>query len=94
MTTYIARMMDSATGAEGSYRFEYRDDLMSRPADDIVAAFFEHAEREVFSRGHVEYELNGVVKNPKQKAVVAIGSLRMQGDEDYQPFTVFIAPGS
>ena len=62
------------------------------PADDIVAAFFEHAEREVFSRGHVEYELNGAVKNKEQKTVVAIGSLRMQGDEDLQPFTIFIAP--
>lgn len=90
MTTYLARMMDSATGAEGAYRFEHREDLMRRPADDIVAAFFEYAEREVFSRGHVEYELNGVVK--KQDTVVAIGSLRMKGDDDNQPFTIFIAP--
>ncbi|MGQ0533469.1 MAG: hypothetical protein ACT4OF_12375 [Caulobacteraceae bacterium] len=94
MATYIARMLDSVTGAEGAYRFEHRDDLMKRPADDVVAAFFEHAEREVFSRRHVEYELNGVVKNQKQKTVVAIGSLRMQGDEDFQPFTIFIAPAS
>lgn len=92
MSTYVARMMDSATGAEGSYRFEHREDLMGRPADDIVAAFFEHAEREVFSHGHVEYELNGVVKNKEQQTVVAIGSLRMQGDADFQPFTIFIAP--
>lgn len=92
MTTYIARMLDSATGAEGAYRFDHREDLMERPADDIVAAFFEHAEREVFSRRHVEYELNGVVKNNKQRTVVAIGSMRMQGDADYQPFTIFIAP--
>jgi hypothetical protein len=92
MANYVARMMDSATGAEGSYKFEHRDDLMKQPADDVVAAFFEHAEREVFSRGHVEYELNGVVKNKEQKTVVAIGSLRMQGDADFQPFTIFIAP--
>lgn len=90
MTMYVARMMDSATGAEGSYRFEHREDLMKRPADDIVAAFFEYAEREVFTRGHVEYELNGVVK--KQNTVVAIGSLHMQGDNDQEPFTIFIAP--
>jgi hypothetical protein len=92
MATFVARMMDSATGAEGAYKFEHREDLMQRPADDVVAAFFEYAEREVFSRGRVEYELNGVVKNPQQKTVVAIGSLRMQGDEDSQPFTIFIAP--
>lgn len=92
MTTYIARMLDSATGAEGSYRFDHRDDLMDRPADDIVAAFFEHAEREVFTRGHVEYELNGVVKNTKQNTLVAIGHMRMEGDNDNQAFTLFIAP--
>jgi hypothetical protein len=92
MTIYIARMLDSATGAEGSYKFEHRDDLLDRPADDIVAAFFEHAEREVFTRGHVQYELNGVVKNSKQRSVVAIGSMHMQGDADSQPFTIFIAP--
>lgn len=92
MTTYIARMLDSATGAEGAYRFDHREDLMDRPADDIVAAFFEHAERDVFTRGHVQYELNGVVKNSKQRTVVAIGSMRMEGDADYQPFTIFIAP--
>ena len=92
MTIYNARMMDSATGAEGAYQFEHREDLMQRPADDVVAAFFEFAEREVFERGHLEYELNGVVKNNDYKTVVAIGSMRMQGDQDYQPFTVFIAP--
>lgn len=92
MAVYIARMMDSGSGAEGSYRFEHRDDLMKRPADDIVAAFFEHAERKVFSRGHVEYELNGVVKNAKQNTVVAIGQMHMEGDTDNQPFTIFIAP--
>lgn len=90
MTTYVARTMDSAKGAEGSYRFEHRDDLMERPADEIVGAFFEYAEREVFSRGHVEYELNGAVK--KKETVVAIGSLHLQGDRDQQPFTIFIAP--
>lgn len=92
MTTYVARMMDSATGAEGSYRFEHRDDLLKRPADEVVAAFFEYAEREVFTRGHVEYELNGAVK--KKDTIVAIGSLHMQGDSDQQPFTIFIAPAN
>lgn len=91
MAAYVARMMDSATGAEGTYRFEHRDDLMDWPADDIVAAFFEHADREVFTRGRVEYELNGAIKNKRVKTVVAIGALHMQGDADAQPFTVFIS---
>ena len=93
MATYIARMLDSVTGSEGSYRFEHREDLMSRPADDIVAAFFEFADREVFTRGRAEYELNGAVKNAKLKTVVAIGQFHMAEDTANQgaPFTIFIS---
>lgn len=93
MTRYQVRMLDSVTGAEGSYTFEHRDDLLKRPADEAVAAFFEHADREIFDRGHVAYELNGVIKNKKHGTVVAIGSMYMEGDrdEDAQPFTLFIA---
>jgi hypothetical protein len=92
MARYQARMMDSVSGAEGSYAFEHRDDLMERPADDVVAAFFEHAEREVFTRDHVEYELNGALKNKALRTVVAIGSLHMHDHpKDAQPFTIFIS---
>lgn len=94
MIKYRVRMLDSVSGAEGAYEFEHREDLMSRPADDVVAAFFEHADRAIFTREHVAYELNGVVKNKKQKTVVAIGSLQMSGDlsdDDRRPFTIFIS---
>lgn len=94
MARYSVRMMDSESGAEGVYTFDHREDLMTQPADDIVAAFFEYADREIFERGHVAYELNGVVKNKKQGAVVAIGQMHVAGetdDEDLQPFTLFIA---
>jgi hypothetical protein len=92
MTHYQARMLDSVSGAEGSYKFEHRDDLMKRPADEVVSAFFEYAEREVFDRDHIEYELNGVLKSKDGKTVVAIGSLHMADHpNDEQPFTVFIS---
>ena len=93
MARYQVRMLDSVSGAEGAYEFEHRDDLMDRPADEIVAAFFEHADREVFARGHVDYELNGVIKNKDLKTVVAIGSLhrREQTGSHSQPFTIFIS---
>jgi hypothetical protein len=94
MTQYRVRMLDSVSGAEGTYAFEHRDDLMARPADDVIAAFFEYADRAIFNREHVEYELNGAVKNKKQKTVVAIGSLQMSGDatdDDRRPFTIFIS---
>jgi hypothetical protein len=94
MTKYNARMLDSVTGGEGAYKFEHRDDLMRAPADDIVAAFFEYADREVFHRNHVAYELNGVIKNKTQSTVVAIGTMHIEGQsdpEDMQPFTLFIS---
>jgi hypothetical protein len=92
MTIYRARMLDSVNGSEGAYKFEHRPDLMQRPADEIVAAFFEYAERELFRTQDLEYELNGVLKNAEQGTVVAIGSLhrRGQGDHPLQAFTLFI----
>jgi hypothetical protein len=92
MARYQVRMLDSISGAEGAYRFEHRDDLMKRPADEVVAAFFEYAERVVFNRDHVEYELNGVLKNKDADTVVAIGALHMEDHpNDQQPFTLFIS---
>lgn len=94
MVRYQVRMLDTVTGAEGAYTFEHREDLLKRPADDIVAAFFDYADREIFDRGRVSYELNGVIKNKKQGTVVAIGSMYMDGrheEADMRPFTLFIA---
>jgi hypothetical protein len=95
MARYQVRMLDAVTGGEGAYAFEHRDDLMNNPADEIVGAFFEYADREIFDRGHhVGYELNGVVKNKKQNSVVAIGSMYLDNEkdgEDLRPFTLFIA---
>jgi hypothetical protein len=93
MARYQVRMLDSVSGGEGTYHFDHREDLMDRPADEIVAAFFEHADREVFSRDHVDYELNGAIKNKPLKTVVAIGALHRRDHADHggQPFTVFIS---
>lgn len=93
MARYQVRLLDSVSGAEGSYAFEHREDLMDRPADEIVAAFFEHAEREIFAHDHVDYEVNGVIKNKALKTVVAIGALHRREHDDHggQPFTIFIS---
>jgi hypothetical protein len=93
MAKYQVRMLDSVSGGEGTYSFEHRDDLMKRPADEIVAAFFEYADRTVFTHDHVDYELNGVIKNQDLKTVVAIGQLHRREHEDHggQPFTIFIS---
>ncbi|MGE3143393.1 MAG: hypothetical protein AB7L65_08735 [Hyphomonadaceae bacterium] len=93
MAKYLVRMLDSISGAEGAYQFTHRDELMDGPADDVVGAFFDYAQREIFERTHLAYEINGVIKNKKAKTVVAIGQLHHaeRPDEDLQPFTIFIA---
>jgi len=94
MTAYVARMLDSQTGNEGQYEFEHRDDLMKGPADDVVAAFFEYADRVLFANQHIQYELNGVIKKPEQGTVVAIGQLNRhehRDEGDWLPFTLFIS---
>ena len=92
MAVYGVRLLDSLNGSEGAYSFTHRDDLIDRPADEIVEAFFDYAERELFRTQDIEYELNGVLKNVEQQTVVAIGSLYRRGQDDHplQPFTLFI----
>ena len=94
MTTYRARMMAHEGGAENSYDFEERPDLMSRMADEIVEAFMEHANRRIFGAEPVRYELNGVVKFPDKNVVVGMGRIAREGDKasESEPFTIIINP--
>ena len=94
MTTYRARMMAYEGGAENSYDFEERPDLMKRMADEIVEAFMDHANRHIFGPEPVRYELNGVVKYPDKNVVVGMGRLSRSGDrpDDSEPFTIIINP--
>lgn len=54
MATYRARMIDSATGAEGSYDFEAPDDLLSTTPVRIVRTFMEHVDKDLFPHQHVD----------------------------------------
>jgi hypothetical protein len=89
MTVYRARMMDADTGGEGIYDFEHRDDLFDHPTDEIIEAFFEHADRAVMSRHHVNYEINGCMNHRDRDTVVAMGQLIFDGG-DRAPFTLII----
>jgi hypothetical protein len=90
MTTYHARMLDAETGGEGRYRFDGPPDLMKRTADEIVAVFFEHVEKEVLRR-HADWEINGVMKSRERGVVTAIGSLIPDKNDAPLPFLLMIS---
>lgn len=90
MATYYARMLDGETSGEGQYVFDGPADLMSRTADEIVGVFFEHVETQVL-RGHVDWEVNGVLKNRERRIVTAMGSLIPQRDDAPMPFLLLIS---
>jgi hypothetical protein len=90
MANYEARMLDAETGGEGHYRFTAPDDLFSKTADEIVTTFFDHVEQEVL-RHHVDWELNGIMKNPDRRVVTAMGSLIPARNGPPLPFLLMIA---
>jgi hypothetical protein len=92
MALYRARFTGSDTGNESVYDFDERDDLMMRPADAVVEAFFAYANRAIFQNEHIEYELRGVMKHTPKDVVVGLGVLYMPGHPDGLPFTIVISP--
>ncbi len=90
MATYRARMIDSATGAEGSYDFEAPDDLLSTTPVRIVRTFMEHVGKDLFPHQHVDYELNVALKHSGHDIVTAIGALVLEHTPTL-PFMVMIS---
>lgn len=90
MATYFARMLDAETGGEGRFRFDGPADLMSKTADEIVATFFEHVDKDVL-RHHADWEINGVMKNRERRVVTAMGSLIPEKNDPPMPFLLMIA---
>lgn len=90
MATYIARMMSADSKGEGSYTFEADDKLMKKPADEIVQVFFDHVDQKVLSH-HVDWELNGAVKNKELEVVTALGSLEIADGQPALPFLLMIS---
>lgn len=90
MTTFYARVLDGETGGEGAYTFEGPADLMSRTADEIVSAFFDKVENDILTK-HVDWELNGILKNKERGVVTAMGSLISGKNEPPLPFLLMIA---
>ncbi|MDX2309003.1 MAG: hypothetical protein NW216_12240 [Hyphomicrobium sp.] len=90
MRTYYARMMDAATGGEGSYRFEGPEDLMKRTADEVVTVFFEAIGPKILE-SMVDWEVNGALKNRDRGIVTAMGALIPDRNEPDMPFLLMIS---
>lgn len=89
MANFYARMMDAQTGGEGRYTFEASDDMMRRPADEVVDLFFEHISVRVLKH-KVEWELNSVMKHRDRNIITAMGSL-LHDQDPPMPFLLMIA---
>lgn len=87
---FYARMMDAATGGEGAYEFDSADDLMKKPADEIVAAFFDYVDKNVLVQA-ADWELNSALKSKERRVVTAMGSLIPSSDDAPMPFLLMIS---
>lgn len=94
MITYRARLEGFDTGKSGVYDFEDREDLIRRPADELVAAFFAYANRALFESGRLDYELNGVMRHNAKNVVIGMGTMFLDSHPDGLPFTVTINPAA
>ena len=89
MAQFFARMMDGRTGGEGRYMFEASDDMMRRPADEVIDLFFGHVSAQILSES-VDWELNSVMKNRDGSIVTAMGSFLHDNDPPV-PFLLMIS---
>ncbi len=91
MASYVARVMDAATGNEGRYPFEGPDDLLSRcGAARALMHFFDHLDRDEFPHQHLDYELNGAYRSADQGVVTGMGTLIFENGA-HLPFLVLIS---
>lgn len=90
MARYVARMLDAETGGEGIYQFEGPDQLMQRTADEIVSVFFDRVEKQILAH-HVDWEINGVMKNRERGVVTAMGTLIPDKATPPLPFLLLIS---
>ena len=90
MATYLTILIDGRTGGEGRYRFEAPDDLMTRTPVRAMRAFMESVEAREVLHGHLDYEINAAMKNPRHDVITTLGVLHLaNGDE--APFIAMIS---
>jgi hypothetical protein len=87
---YRAALLDAATGANESYRFEAAPGLFQMPVDEIIHVFIEYLNAHNYVARPVGYELNSAIKKIKKQIVMATGSLLI--DKGEIPFLLMISP--
>ena len=90
MTTYRARIMDAATGGEGSYDFEEAEELLRSSPVRVIRKFMEHIEHDLIPENYQDYELNAAFKSDDAKVVTGLGSLMLTHDPAI-PFVIMIS---
>lgn len=87
---HYARMLSADGGGEEKYEFEGAPNLMDLTADEIVSVFFSHVEHKILQH-HIDWEVNGILKNKDRRVVTAIGSLIPQRSDAPLPFLLMIS---
>ena len=91
MSTYRARMMDAASGGEGIYDFEDREDLIRQSPVRVIRKFMEHVGRDLIPSNYEDYELNAAFKNDGAQVITGLGSLVLTNQPPI-PFVIMISP--
>jgi hypothetical protein len=89
MAQYEAVLMHGVRGGEGTYTFEGPDDLMNKSPARVMRHFMAWVDANA-GIGHVDYELNAVMKNDDASIVTSLGRMIFDGD-NAQPFVCMIA---
>ncbi|MDX2202664.1 MAG: hypothetical protein NW223_07935 [Hyphomicrobiaceae bacterium] len=87
---YHARMLSADGSGEAAYTFEGPPNLMELTADEVVSVFFAHVEKSILQQ-HVDWEINGILKNKERRVVTALGSLIPHKNDPPLPFLLLIS---
>jgi len=90
MTTFVATLVDSETGAGNDYRFEDADSLLDEPANRVVDRFFAKMNDKHLVHQALHYDINKAFRSDSADCVTGWGSLILQKGKI--PYMVMIAP--
>lgn len=87
--TLIATIMSATRPTQEDYTFTVEDDdIWSKTPINIIRAFAEYVDKEVFPDEMVDFEINSSFKNQDHKCVTAIGQMIFK--RGAIPFTLMI----
>ncbi|WP_193186315.1 hypothetical protein [Nisaea sediminum] len=87
--TLVATMMSATGDNQEEYVFTTEDDdIWQKTPLNIIRAFAEYVDEEVFPKEMVDFEINASFKNEEHKCVTAMG--QMVFERGRIPFTLMI----